>query len=235
MNSLSNEITTGHEKNVTFPVQGLEDCQGYLSKSSDSNEYGIVLIQEWWGLNKSIAKTADIFSKQGFTVLVPDLYRGKISKDVDEATHNFQNLNWDSAMKDIEGAAEYLKSFGCKKIGITGFCLGGALTIAAMSVYPDTFCAGVPFYGIPDLTKFKLENIKKPILAHFGEKDHAKGFSDAESAYKLEKKAKETGISFTLHMWEGAGHAFMNQDSDHYCAETASKALDESIKFFKDH
>jgi carboxymethylenebutenolidase len=235
MNSLNPNITTGGDKNVTFPVKGLEDCQGYLSKDNETSEVGIVLIQEWWGLNKSIAITADKLSKEGFRVLVPDLYRGKMSKDVDEATHNFQSLNWDNALKDIEGAAEYLKSIGCKKIGITGFCLGGALTIAAVSTFPDTFGAGVPFYGVPDLTKFNLGNIKTPILAHFGEKDHSKGFSDPEAAHNLEKQAKEAGVNFTLHMWEGADHAFMNQDRDTYKEETASKALDETVKFFKDH
>jgi carboxymethylenebutenolidase len=235
MNSLSAEITTGNDRNVTFPVKDLEDCQGYLSPENDNSEYGLVLIQEWWGLNKSIAKTADVFAKQGFRVLVPDLYRGKTSKDTDEASHNFKNLNWDNALKDIEAAANYLKSIGCKKIGITGFCLGGALTIAALSVYPETFSAGVPFYGIPDLSKYELSKIKKPVLAQFGDKDHAKGFSDPESAYNLEKKAKEAGVDFTLHMWEGGDHAFMNQDRDTYNVDMANKALDETIKFLKEH
>jgi carboxymethylenebutenolidase len=233
MNSLSPEVTTGGDKNVTFPVKGLEDCQGYLSKDNETSEYGLVLIQEWWGLNKSIAKTADIFAKQGFRVLVPDLYRGKTSKDIDEASHNFQNLNWDNAVKEIEGSAEYLKSLGCKKIGITGFCLGGALTIAALSVYSEIFTAGVPFYGVPDLTKYNLANIKVPVLAQFGDKDHAKGFSDPETAVNLEKKAKEAGVDFTLHLWEGGEHAFMNQDRETYNSEIAMKALEETSNFLK--
>jgi carboxymethylenebutenolidase len=236
MDTLNPELTTTSDRNITFPVKGLEDCQGYLSKENEISEYGLVLIQEWWGLNKSIAKTADRVAKEGFRVIVPDLYRGKVSKDIDEAGHNFKNLNWDNALKDIEAAAEYLKSIGCKKVGITGFCLGGALTIAALSVYPDTFSAGVPFYGVPDLSKFELKNIKAPVLAQFGDKDDAKGFSDPESAYNLEKKAKEAGVNFTLHMWEGGHHAFMNQDrGELYNAELAAKALDETVKFLKDH
>mgnify|MGYP002147947028 CR=1 FL=1 len=79
MNNLSSNLTEGCEKNVTFKVEGNEDCHGYLTGNS---EWGLVLIQEWWGLNKSIAVTCDKFAEKGFRVLCPDLYRGKDRKSV---------------------------------------------------------------------------------------------------------------------------------------------------------
>jgi carboxymethylenebutenolidase len=230
MNNLSTNLTEGCERNVTFKVEGNEDCHGYLTGSS---EWGLVLIQEWWGLNKSIALTCDKFASKGFRVLCPDLYRGKVSKDVDEASHNFKNLDWKNAVKDIEAAGLYLKSLGCTKVAITGFCLGGALTIATLTLYPDLFTAGVPFYGVPDLSNYNLGNIKCPILAHFGEKDCAAGFSDPEAARKLESASKEAGVNFTLHMWENADHAFMNQDRDTYNPDLANRAMDETVEFIK--
>eukprot|EP01006_Ploeotia_vitrea_P032876 TRINITY_DN65068_c0_g1_i3.p1 TRINITY_DN65068_c0_g1~~TRINITY_DN65068_c0_g1_i3.p1 ORF type:complete len:122 (-),score=0.48 TRINITY_DN65068_c0_g1_i3:182-547(-) len=118
-------------------------------------------------------------------------------------------LDWDGAVKDIKGSVLYLKSIGCKKVGVLGFCMGGALTIAAMCYVPE-IDAGTPFYGIPDLSKATPSNIKNPIVAYFGENDEAKGFSDAESARKLEKTLKDAGVNFTLKMMPGCGHAFMN-------------------------
>jgi carboxymethylenebutenolidase len=232
MDNLPENIISVGQKNVTFPVEGKEDCHGYLSSENTSSEYGIVLIQEWWGMNKSITLTADIFAKQGLKVICPDLYRGKVGKNNEQAGHLMSGLDFQGAVKDIVGAGEYLKSLGCKKVGLTGFCMGGALTIATLTS-SDTFAVGVPFYGIPPLDYFKIENIKVPVLAHFGDLDKCAGFSDPEAARNLEAKAKEAGVNFTLHMWEGANHAFMNQDSANYQPEIAAKALEESVEFFR--
>lgn len=130
---------------------------------------GLILLQEWWGHNESICRTADRFANNGFSVLCPDLYRGKVAKDYEEAGHCLQGLDWDGALKDIRGAALYLKQEkGCKKVGITGFCMGGALAIASLTLFGE-LDAGAPFYGIPDLKTYKLENIKVPVLAYFAE------------------------------------------------------------------
>jgi carboxymethylenebutenolidase len=234
MDNLPENITSVGDKNVTFQVEGREDGQGYLSGDNTDSEYGIVLIQEWWGLNKSITLTADRFAKTGFRVLCPDLYRGKVGKDRESAGHLMSGLDFAGAVKDISSAGDYLKSLGCKKVFLTGFCMGGALTIANLAS-SDVFSAGVPFYGVPDLSFFKLENIKVPVLAHFGDLDMAKGFSDPDTARNLEAKAKEAGVNFTLHMWEGGNHAFMNQDSPNYNSDIAAKALNETVEFFKNN
>ena len=63
------------------------------------------------------------------------------------------------------------------------------MALAAVTV-SDEFSAGSPFYGIPDYTKYNLDNIKVPLLLNFGELDTSKGFSDPESAKKLEKVIK---------------------------------------------
>lgn len=232
MNTISENITSPGTKNVTYPVQNREDGHGYLSPENSDSEYGIVLIQEWWGLNKSITLTSDKFAKQGFRVICPDIYRGKVGKDREQAGHLMSGLDFQGAISDIAAAGLYLKSLGCKKVGVTGFCMGGALTIATVAS-SDVFSAGVPFYGIPDLNYFQLNNIKAPMLAHFGELDTLKGFSDPESARNLETKAKEAGVNFTLHIWEGGDHAFMNQDSERYNSDIAAKALQETVEFFK--
>jgi carboxymethylenebutenolidase len=175
--------------------------------------------------------TAETFANQGFAVLAVDIYRGKVADSRETAGHLMGGLDFGSAVQDILAAARALKEKGYKKIGITGFCMGGALTIASIASGSE-FSAAAPFYGVPDLSKVPLANIKVPVLAHFGDKDEAKGFSDPETAHKLEAAAKEAGVNFTLHMWN-AGHAFMNQANPHaYNPEIAKQALQETVEFF---
>ena len=224
---LPKELVTHGIRNYTFKVKGKEDGQAYFSESGRQSENAIILLQEWWGLNKAICDTADIFGKEGFAVLAIDIYRGKVADSRESAGHLMSGLDFAGGVVDIISAAHDLKSKGYKKIGVTGFCMGGALALAAVANSGE-FSAAVPFYGVPDLSKVPIANIKVPILAHFGEKDEAKGFSDPETAHRLESIAKEAGIDFTLHMWP-AGHAFMNQSNPHvYEPEIARQALEET-------
>ena len=78
---------------------------------------GLVVIQEWWGMNKQIKEEAQDIGKTGlFVTIVPDLYRGKIATDNEEANHLMSNLDWPGAVKDIKAAAQYLKSQGCEMV-----------------------------------------------------------------------------------------------------------------------
>jgi carboxymethylenebutenolidase len=127
------EIVTPGERNYTFPVTGKEDGQGYFCAAGRDSKSAIILIQEWWGLNQSICKTAEVFAEQGFAVLAIDIYRGKCADSRESAGHLFKGLDFAGAIQDIKAAAESLKGRGYQKIGITGFCMGGALTIAAVA------------------------------------------------------------------------------------------------------
>ena len=141
--------------------------------------------------------TADRIAAGGYQIIAPDIYRGKVAKDTEEAGHLLTGLDWDGALKDIAGAQQFLLENGAKKVGILGFCMGGALTIASVATIPG-FDAAAPFYGIPDLTKFDVSKITCKFEAHFGEKDDHKGFSDPESAEKLLEKIKPTNPTANL-------------------------------------
>lgn len=84
-------------------------------------------------------------------------------------------------LADISGAVAFLKAQGAKKVGVTGFCMGGTLSIA-VSTRDNNISALAPFYGVPDLSKYKLENIKVPMLATFAELDKVVGFSSPADA-----------------------------------------------------
>ena len=89
--------------NATFKVEGRDDCQGYYTNKHGS-AYGLVLLQEWWGLNESIVVTADRIADGGYQIIAPDIYRGKVAKNTEEAGHLLSELDWEGALKDIKGA-----------------------------------------------------------------------------------------------------------------------------------
>ena len=223
--------------NVTFKVEGRDDGMGYLSPENKDSTVGLIVLQEWWGVNKTMALLADRYAREGgFRAICVDVYRGEIATDMENANHLMSNLNWMGALKDIQGAAAYLRSNGCTKVALTGYCMGGALVLAAITNCEGFDCA-VPFYGVPDLSQNLVKNIKCPVLAMFGELDNLVGFADVETAKRLESAFKEASLSnASVKVWPGVGHAFMNVDNKKkFSPETSEKAFAETVAFLKKH
>ncbi|KAK9074059.1 hypothetical protein SSX86_006656 [Deinandra increscens subsp. villosa] len=172
---------------------------------------GIVVIQEWWGVDFEIKNHAIKISQlePGYKALIPDLYRGKLGLDAEEARHLMSGLDWPGAVKDIQASVNWLKANGSQKVGVTGYCMGGALTIAS-SVLVSGIDAAVAFYGVPPPQLADPAETKVPIQAHFGELDNMVGFSDVKAAKSLEEKLKASGKPHEVHVYPGVTHAFMN-------------------------
>src|SRR5258707_11537432 len=105
-------------------------CRGYLAEAG-KDKPGIVVIQEWWGLNDQIKGVADRFAAAGYNALAPDLYKGRVTQKPDEANHMMSGLDFvDASDQDIAGAVKHVAGMS-RKVGGMGFCLGRALTVAA--------------------------------------------------------------------------------------------------------
>lgn len=131
---------------------------------------GLILIQEWWGLSPHICAVAERFAAAGYRVLAPDLFRGRLTTDADEASHLMAGLDFaDATEQDLAGALARL-SAQPGKVGVTGFCMGGALTIAA-AVRLKGLAAASCFYGIPPVDFADPARIDIPFQAHFAEQD----------------------------------------------------------------
>ncbi len=193
---------------VTFKRPDGKDCSGYyVEPAGGKNAPGLVVIQEWWGVNDHIKAVADHYAKKGFRAVVPDLYRGKVGLDAKEAEHLMSGLNFgDAAGQDVRGAVQYLKQ-SSSKVGVTGYCMGGALTILASVLVPEVDAA-VAWYGFPPLDFVDASKIKAPLLGHFAIHD---GFFKIEQVDALEQKLKAAGVKYTFHRYN-AGHAFASDD-----------------------
>lgn len=216
---------------VTFKRPDGGDCSGYLASPAGSDKApGVVVIQEWWGLNDQIKGVAERLASLGYRALVPDLYKGKVTVDAAEANHLMTNLNFaDAATENVRGAARWLKQSSAK-VGVVGFCMGGALTVLAAMYVPETDACS-SWYGFPPDEAGDVRNIKTPLQLHFAEQD---GFFTPEAAKGLEARLREGMVPFAFH-WYNANHAFFNQTGQNYNAEAANLAWERTTAFFAKH
>ena len=217
---------------IQFKRPDGKTCPGYLAApKAGSGAPGFVVIQEWWGLNDQIKKTADRLAEAGYRALVPDLYRGKLATAAEEANHMMANLNFpDAATQDIRGALQFLKQ-SSKKAVVGGFCMGGALTLLAAVMVPE-MDAGACFYGIPPLGPDDFKKIKIPLILHFANHDD---WCTPAKVNELEATLKQSKSQFELYRYD-AHHAFMNEARPEvYDAACAKTAWQRTLDFLKKH
>lgn len=219
---------------VEFPVNG-GNTGGYLSIPASGNGPGVLVIQEWWGLVDHIKDVCDRFAAEGFVALAPDLFHGKTTKSPDEAGKLMMALRIDEAEKDLSSAADYLSTHDATtgdKVGVVGFCMGGALALYTATKNPK-IGACVVFYGGHPNVKPDLPNLQSPVLGLYGERD---GFVTPDSARELESKLKGLGKQIEVKIYADADHAFFNDTRPEvYNAEAAADAWQRTIGFLREH
>jgi carboxymethylenebutenolidase len=205
-------------------------CKGYLAEAG-TGKPAIVVIQEWWGLNDQIKGVADRFAKAGYNALAPDLYKGRVTQKPDEANHMMSGLDFVGASdQDIAGAVKHLARLGGRKVGVMGYCMGGALTIAAAARVPGIAC-GVPYYGVPPQQLADPAKIGIPIQGHFANKDD---WCTPQLVNDFEKAMTAGGHKPEIFRYDAA-HAFANERSPAYDATAAKQAWDRTMAFLGKH
>jgi carboxymethylenebutenolidase len=201
--------------------------KGYLATAGQGRP-GIVVIQEWWGLNDQICGVADRFARAGYNALAPDLYKGRLTAVPDEANHLMSGLDFaDATNQDLRGAADHLKAGG-SKVSVMGFCMGGALTIAALVHIPE-LATGVCFYGIPPKEFADPAKIAQPFQGHFANQDD---WCTPAAVNALETAMKAAGRAPEIYRYDAA-HAFFNERSAAYNLGCANQAWDRMLGFLE--
>jgi len=221
--------------NVDLKVNG-DGAYAFIAEPDDNARHpGIVLIQEWWGIEPHIRDLAQKLAAEGFIVGVPDLFHGKIATEPNDAQKMVMMIssNVDRAAREIIGALDTLKAMPNvepKKLGLMGFCVGGFLTYVVASRYPH-LGAVVPFYGGGyDPTPENVENVTAPVLACYGSRD---SIIPQKQIQKIERMYKEEGKDITVKVYD-AGHAFLNPDHGMGNEKAAAEAWQIAIKFLKE-
>src|SRR6185295_11548199 len=213
---------------VEFKSNG-NQASGYLAKPASGSGPGVLVIQEWWGLDDSLKEMADRLAAAGFVALAPDLYHGQVAghTEMDKAAKLMQALPPDRAGRDMSGAVDFLANHSSvtgKGIGVVGFCMGGMLSFIIAANRPDQVKAVVPFYGFPQgPTEPDWSKLTASVSGHMAENDDY--FSPA-GAHALEAKLRAMGKDVTLKVHPGTGHAFMGP---HNALGTLNAKLAEEI------
>lgn len=217
--------------NVTFQTADGKSIHAEFEGPDEGPAGGIVLLQEYWGLNDHIKGLTRRLARAGFFVVAPDLYHGEVAQDATSAKELMNALDTLTAVREIAAAANYLRSLhGCnKKIGAMGFCLGGALAFASACHIPN-LSAIVPFYGIPPAEKVDYSHVTAPIQAHFSATDR---WATKDKAEAIKEAVGKQGVSMDLIVYD-APHAFMNDTRPEvYDPAAATLAWSRAVDFLK--
>ena len=210
--------------------------EGFLARpAGGENLPGIVVIQEWWGLNDNIRAMARKLAGEGYAALAVDLYGGQVGATRDEARSlmSAAMANPAAAEENLRQAIAYLRGEqAAPRVGSIGWCFGGYWSLQTALLGQRDVQAAVIYYGRPESDKEKLARLEAPILGHYGSLDQG---IPLDSVQQLEKDLEAVGKEAALHVYEGADHAFANPSGGRYNAAAAEKAWERTLAFFSSH
>ena len=212
---------------IAFSRPDGEICSGYLAEPAKApNGHGIVIIHELWGLAPPILEMAERCASEGYRALVPDLFRGRRARDLQEGFELMTALDMPNAVEqDLRGAVQWMKRAG-SKVAALGFCMGGGLSIMAAARVPE-LDAAVCFYGVPPTQLLDAGAIRIPLLGHFAKLDD---WCTPAKVEALEHALQASGVDYELHRYD-ASHAFMNREGRGYSEAAAVLAWQRTLEF----
>ena len=214
-----------------------ETLTGYLARpQGDKPGPAVVVLQEWWGLNEHIKDVARRFAKEGYVALAPDLYKGQVATEPDEARKLVMALDMPAAVGEIGSAIDFLLAeeyVSGDQAGVVGFCMGGALALrtALADAGAGQVGAAVPFYGQP-LTPEEAATLKAPVLGLYGAEDQG---IPAANVKAMQEALTAAGVENDFQIYAGAPHAFFNDTRESYRPEAAADAWQRTLAWFKQY
>jgi len=219
-------------ENVSFASNG-GTATGYLAKPASGSGKGVIVIQEWWGLNANITGIADRFAAEGFVALAPDMYHGVVTAEPNEAGKLLMALNIPQAETDLKGAVAYLKAMTGGPVGTVGFCMGGALSLFAACNSNGDVGACVDFYGGHPAVKYNWDGLTAPVLGIWAEHDDFVN----PNIPTFEAEMTKRNIPHEFHTYPGTHHAFFNDEhpEPEYDPAAAKDAWEKTLAFYRKH
>jgi carboxymethylenebutenolidase len=228
---------------------------GYLAHGDAGPQPGVVVIPDVWGLSDHYRDLARRLAGEGFAALAVDLYRREAERKISDPGHWIRGLDDRRVLADVQAAADLLACApaGGRRVGVTGFCMGGQYAILA-SAGCRGLCAAVPFYGLlshehgllappagevldparkPRSPLDAAASARCPLLAFFGRDDAFIPLADVEA---FERQLEKSGQPHEIVVYDGAGHAFLNDTRpEMYRPEAARDAWGRMLAWFRRH
>ncbi len=214
---------------------------GYLAEPAGGagagRRAGLIVIQEWWGLTTDIKEVADRYAAEGYLALCPDLYHGEVADEPDEARKRAMMLDHARAVDEILAGVRWLRAeHGVERVGVTGFCVGGSLTLEALLRRDAGPAASIDaahaYYGGGQVTEEQVATIAVPVAGSFGSLDQS---IPAEQVDRIRATLERVGTPNDIVMYEGARHAFFNPTREAHHAEAAADSWRRSLAWWDRH
>ncbi len=210
-----------------------ETLMGYLARpEGDAPAPAVVVIQEWWGLNDHILDVTNRFAQEGFVALAPDLYHGEVASEPDEARKLVMEIDMPAAVGEIQSAIDFLlahEAVAGDKVGITGFCFGGGLTLQT-ALADDRLAVAIPWYGRP-IEPAQAADLKAPVLGLYGAED---GGIPVDAVNAMDEALDAAGIENEIMIYEGAPHAFFNDTRESFNEAAAADAWPRALTWLRE-
>ncbi len=225
------------ERNVSYPGPEGVTLSGYLAVPQGSGPFpAVLMIHEWWGLNKDTAMLADALAGEGYVVLAADAFRGSVATTPQAAREQVQSTPREQIAADLDAAFDFLRSHSMVKgdmIASLGFCFGGTQSMFMGTRNPE-LAAVVIFYGGGPITSAdQLGQMRAagPVLGIYGEEDRGIPVEQVEA---FESALTTKNVQHTIEVYPGVGHAFVKSDS-YNAGGTAQKAWTQMVDFLDRH
>jgi carboxymethylenebutenolidase len=202
--------------------------------SSKAAGPAVIVVHEWWGLNGQIREVARRLAQQGYVAIVPDLYHGHVASDPERAHELVRGLVDEAALVDLDATVAWLRNeprVAKSKIGVVGFCMGGRIA-QLLALRSDALSAAVMFYGPPEVDPTKLVKLRAPLQGHFGGEDQG---IPRERVEMLRAGLMEARKPVDVHVYAGAGHAFMNDARPSHHPDASRQAWARTLAFLQKH
>lgn len=243
VSQLGASLNAGNVSLQNKTVEYYPHSQGYLVDPVPSNDTvskklpAVVMIHEWWGLNKNIKDMANLLARQGFVVLAADLYNGQVANTTKRAMDLVQTVrnNQSNSINNLQSAVKYLSSLpnvDSSKIVSLGWCFGGGQSLQlALNSKEHPLAATILYYGTPLVTdKSSLSKIKWPLLGIFGNKDQSIPLDEIN---QFRTSLNQSGVTNEVLIYNGVGHAFANPSGDNYAPKETEDAWEKTLSFLK--
>jgi carboxymethylenebutenolidase len=205
------------------------DTTAVVARPAIEAESAVILIHEWWGITDHIRDLAARYAKEGYLCVAPDLFRGKVTANAEEASKLMHGLSIEDGLDTIASAfAEIEHSFAVDQVGITGFCMGGTFALRA-ACEMEELAAAAAFYGdIPE--DEVLSRLTVPTLFIAGSRDN---WITPEKVAALKAAAQKHDLPLEAVSYD-ADHAFFNDTRPEvYDAKAAIDAWRRVLAHFR--
>lgn len=196
---------------------------------------GLIVLQEWWGVNDDMQERTREFASRGFYAVAPDLYYGKVTDDPAEAPKLKDAMTDAAAMSAMKTGLDLLQEeegngvVDAKRVGSVGWCMGGQQSLLLSMADPRVKATAL-FYGPLVTDASKLKTLQGPVLGIFGNDDKGPSPDDVKKWQEGLKAAGKTDVQ--VYQFDGVGHAFASKSSAKMGAYNEAKAKDAFDKLY---